>query len=341
MYGGSMVELFARIQRPLLLFPVKDDPVKIYESYVHLLSYRFPTSQCISSLFPSLDHNAFLHTPLDRHHQELEVCCEVLLSLSAQYLHYHLTASLDSFIPTTTIPDTTEDTIGSMIMPNDLKEAQDKLDQAKETDAQQAVMVKMQHLWQDTWSWFHQHIGKNLLPHHHHQQQQKQHEHEHEEGKSDAKEAEEEGEEGGKLHQALEHTKAWGHSMKETLFHPHHHHHKHQNQSQEEHKGEEEGVEHHAEEEPRVTHDKHVHKDIEHIKKAHVGEGDIPHDKDTTKEFKPQDIMKKEEKEEQQQQQQAGRKDADSGEYEDKTNHNPITVVPMEPFDHQQHQSAA
>lgn len=57
MYGGSLVELFSHVQRPLLILPARGDPHE-YDSFVQLLKYRCPSSDLID--YRGFEHNFLL-----------------------------------------------------------------------------------------------------------------------------------------------------------------------------------------------------------------------------------------------------------------------------------------
>jgi len=86
MYGGSLVELFAHINRPLLLMPARGDPHE-YDSFVQLLKYRCPSSDVID--YRGFEHNFLLRGRVDD--RDIRNADVKALNEIISYLKYHFT----------------------------------------------------------------------------------------------------------------------------------------------------------------------------------------------------------------------------------------------------------
>jgi hypothetical protein len=84
MYGGSLVELFSHINRPLLMLPAHGDPYE-YDSFVQLLKNRCPSSDVIDCR--GFEHNILLRGRID----DRDICNADAKALNEIicYLNYH------------------------------------------------------------------------------------------------------------------------------------------------------------------------------------------------------------------------------------------------------------
>lgn len=93
LYSGTMVDLFAKIQRPLLLLPARGDPME-YDRYVQLLKYKFPTSDVID--YRGFDHNFLMRGRLED--PDVLNADKKALQEVASFLQHHFTADMKDLV---------------------------------------------------------------------------------------------------------------------------------------------------------------------------------------------------------------------------------------------------
>jgi len=93
LYGGHLVDLFAKIQRPLLLLPARGDPLE-YDRYVQLLKYKCPTSDVID--YRGFDHNFLMRGRLDD--PDVLNADKKALQEIVSFLQHHFTANMGDLV---------------------------------------------------------------------------------------------------------------------------------------------------------------------------------------------------------------------------------------------------
>lgn len=93
MYGGALVELFAKIQRPLLVLPARGDPHE-YGHYVQLLKYKCVTSDVFD--FRTYEHNFLLRGRFDD--PDILKADKLALEKIVSFLYNHFSANMAEIV---------------------------------------------------------------------------------------------------------------------------------------------------------------------------------------------------------------------------------------------------